>query len=170
MGPGYTSLVWTLPNAVIPKVLKLEPKAFATLVNTAFRNPLTDVEFLLSQISDETGQPLVDFEAESSWGRSSSSNTSSSFPCPPEILQVQEGSRAAFPLRLRNAEYYAAQRVALVGDAAHSIHPLAGQGLNLGLADAQALCSVLAKASENGSDLGTDFFLIIGYDAHMICT
>lgn len=45
-------------------------------------------------------------------------------------------------------------RTVLVGDAAHTIHPLAGQGLNLGLADARSLCKTLEEAVENGADLG----------------
>lgn len=62
--------------------------------------------------------------------------------------------RLKFPLRLLHARDYVRERLALVGDAAHVIHPLAGQGVNLGLADAQALVAVLADAKQAGQDIG----------------
>ncbi len=62
--------------------------------------------------------------------------------------------RLAFPLRLRLAERYAEGRCVLVGDAAHAVHPLAGQGLNLGLRDVACLRSVLATARRRGGDPG----------------
>jgi len=62
-------------------------------------------------------------------------------------------ARAAFPLRRRLAERYVAPRFALIGDAAHVVHPLAGQGVNLGLRDVEELCAVLIDARNVGSDL-----------------
>ena len=64
------------------------------------------------------------------------------------------GERAAFPLRLQRAASYVRPRLALVGDAAHVIHPLAGQGVNLGLLDVGALIDVLTEARTRGEHIG----------------
>jgi 2-octaprenylphenol hydroxylase len=62
-------------------------------------------------------------------------------------------ARAAFPLRLRVAERYIAPRFALIGDSAHVVHPLAGQGVNLGLRDAALLAEVLAAERHDRRDI-----------------
>jgi 2-polyprenylphenol 6-hydroxylase len=67
---------------------------------------------------------------------------------------LQVGPRAAFPLRLQHARAYVRPRLALVGDAAHTIHPLAGQGVNLGFLDAAALAEVLLDAEHGARDIG----------------
>lgn len=65
------------------------------------------------------------------------------------------GPRFSYPLSLTLAESYVAPRVALIGDAAHGVHPIAGQGLNLGLRDVAALAQVLVEARRRGEDIGT---------------
>jgi 2-octaprenylphenol hydroxylase len=62
--------------------------------------------------------------------------------------------RASFPLRRLAAHHYVAQRIALIGDAAHVVHPLAGQGVNLGLLDAAALAQLILEACREREDPG----------------
>lgn len=64
------------------------------------------------------------------------------------------GPRFSYPLTLTLANSYTAPRLALVGDAAHGVHPIAGQGLNLGLRDVAALAEVLVAAHRRGEDIG----------------
>ncbi len=63
-------------------------------------------------------------------------------------------ARAAFPLRLQLAKAYSAGRLVLAGDAAHAVHPLAGQGVNLGFLDVAVLEATLVRAREAGRDIG----------------
>ncbi|MEI4471787.1 FAD-dependent monooxygenase [Frigidibacter sp. MR17.24] len=64
------------------------------------------------------------------------------------------GPRFTYPLGLTLADAYVADRLALVGDAAHGVHPIAGQGLNLGLRDVAALAETLVDAHRRGEDIG----------------
>lgn len=64
------------------------------------------------------------------------------------------GDRFTYPLSLSLANSFVAPRLALVGDAAHGVHPIAGQGLNLGLRDVGALAEVLVQAQRRGEDIG----------------
>jgi 2-octaprenyl-6-methoxyphenol hydroxylase len=69
------------------------------------------------------------------------------------------GRRWSYPLSAMHAHRYADTRLALVGDAAHAIHPIAGQGLNLGFRDAIALSELLISAAQRGEDLGAPSLL-----------
>jgi 2-octaprenyl-6-methoxyphenol hydroxylase len=64
------------------------------------------------------------------------------------------GARFTYPLNLTVADHFVADRVALVGDAAHGMHPIAGQGLNAGLRDVGALVQILTEARQRGEDIG----------------
>jgi 2-octaprenylphenol hydroxylase len=68
---------------------------------------------------------------------------------------TESGEREAWPLQRMHAEHYVIARAALIGDAAHSIHPLAGQGVNLGLLDAATLVEVIIDARQRGKDPGS---------------
>lgn len=65
-----------------------------------------------------------------------------------------EGERHAFPLKMRYARNFVLNRIALVGDAAHTIHPLAGQGVNLGFLDAASLAEEVLALWQKGEDIG----------------
>ena len=70
-----------------------------------------------------------------------------------------ESERQVFPLTGRYARQFAAHRLALVGDAAHTIHPLAGQGVNLGFMDAAELIDELKRLQRQGKDIGQYLYL-----------
>ena len=124
------------------------------MVNAAFRLSPTDLAFMHTHPcspADELSWRLPNTPP--SQGR-----------IPDFAVSVQEGSMASFPLKMRHADSYVGQRLALVGDAAHTIHPLAGQGLNQGQLDIQALHETIAEAVTDGSDIGAPLSLE-GYES-----
>jgi 2-octaprenyl-6-methoxyphenol hydroxylase len=70
-----------------------------------------------------------------------------------------EGPHQSFPLELQIARSFIADRLALVGDAAHAVHPLAGQGLNIGIRDVAALAETLVETARLGLDIGSSITL-----------
>ncbi|BBA37538.1 FAD-binding monooxygenase [Methylocaldum marinum] len=74
---------------------------------------------------------------------------------PPVLGEIKRiSAKGSFPLKRQHALNYSKEGVALIGDAAHMIHPLAGQGVNIGLLDAAALAQVLVGAHKSGRDIG----------------
>jgi ubiquinone biosynthesis monooxygenase Coq6 len=72
---------------------------------------------------------------------------------PPRVVSI-ESKRLSFPLQLQQSSRYTSSRIALIGDSAHTIHPQAGQGLNMGLRDADDLATVILEGLSVGCDIG----------------
>lgn len=72
---------------------------------------------------------------------------------------IKAGQRASYPLSLQKSVREVAGRAVLIGNASHSLHPVAGQGLNLGLRDIATLVDLLAQATQQGSDMGASSLL-----------
>ncbi|KAL4811291.1 hypothetical protein BDV18DRAFT_155897 [Aspergillus unguis] len=150
------TLVWstTVENAAYLK--SLSPGAFIAMVNAAFRLSGPDLQYMMRMERPSTPATDVDenpHDSELTW-RLQHTPAPAQVQLPPLVTGVQENSTASFPLRFRHASSYISPRVALVGDAAHVIHPLAGQGLNLGLGDVASLSSTIEYAVTHGMDVG----------------
>ena len=119
----------------------LSPESLAEEISWRERSHGIDSHSAYSLAADSTGVPPPDADA-----------------LPPLVTSIQPGSAACFPLRFNHADEYlgdgAGARTVLVGDAAHTVHPLAGQGLNLGLGDVKALFGCIHEAVRNGGDVG----------------
>ncbi|XP_055615462.1 ubiquinone biosynthesis monooxygenase COQ6, mitochondrial [Toxorhynchites rutilus septentrionalis] len=136
LSDDLSSMVWSTSVSEAKRLLQLDGISFVAAVNEAFnkrypRNNLLDdiMKNVHSLVSSTTGQRL-----ESA----------------PVVEAVIEKSRAAFPLGLGHTSTYAGQGVCLIGDAAHRVHPLAGQGVNLGFGDVQCLTDILAESNYAG--------------------
>jgi ubiquinone biosynthesis monooxygenase Coq6 len=148
--PGNLStLVWSTTPERAAKLKSLSQKDFVAMVNAGFRLSTTDLEYLHTL---DKGQA-----EEVTWREKHTPVNGQAIPMP--AVDLQAGSVASFPLRMRHADTYTGERVALVGDAAHTIHPLAGQGLNQGQGDAAALVRTIAHAVQTGQDIGSTLAL-----------
>jgi ubiquinone biosynthesis monooxygenase Coq6 len=154
---GYASIVWSVPSAVAKRLKSLNDEEFLAELNGALRAvPKSDQ--ILSSSDPTGGSQILSFLRKELNSVSNtimaSTHLMDPFVLPPEIKCICS-KRISFPLSFQQAKEYVKPRVALIGDAAHSIHPQAGQGLNLGLADAACLSSIIEKAMSSGEDYGT---------------
>ena len=181
LSPTASSLVWSTKPHLAKALLASEPGVLVSMINAAFRLPEVSLRYLHNLIQDSvnTGSPLSSQQLldEISWrershnidSRSAYSLAADTTGVPPEdadalpplVTSIQPGSAASFPLRFNHADEYIGDgpgaRTVLVGDAAHTIHPLAGQGLNMGLGDVEALFHCVEKAVRTGGDIGRYF-------------
>jgi ubiquinone biosynthesis monooxygenase Coq6 len=148
--PGnMATLVWSTTPERAAKLKSLAPSDFVAMVNAGFRLSPTELEYLHAMPSGQ--------EEEVSWRQKHTPVNERSIPM--RVTDVQQGTVASFSLRMRHADTYTGERVALVGDAAHTIHPLAGQGLNQGQGDAAALVRTISQAVKTGQDIGSTLAL-----------
>ncbi|KAG1458945.1 hypothetical protein G6F46_007146 [Rhizopus delemar] len=159
LGEGYASMVWSTYPEIAKALKTVSSHDFCNIVNAAFRMSHVDLKYLYQQI---TSGKACDIGAEYAWRESVAKKSlgeqeifERENSLPPQVVDIQENSRASFPFRLRNAEHYVKDRVALVGDAAHATHPLAGQGLNQGILDVESLSQLIEKGTMEGQDIGS---------------
>ncbi|CCX10832.1 hypothetical protein FPQ18DRAFT_322749 [Pyronema domesticum] len=144
--PGpYATLVWSTTPQHAAALKALAPEDFVAAVNAGFRLSHVDVEYIVSNVT----KGVVD---EFAWREQNTAVDEKRVPA--KAVSVQEKSVANFPLKMRHADSYIAERVALIGDAAHSVHPLAGQGLNQGIGDVRSLAKTVEYAVQHGQDIG----------------
>ena len=143
---AYSSIVWSCPDDVCAELQGLDEAEFINRLNQAFRNPSEAPD--LGRLGDKILP---------------SSLKERQFEMPP-LVDAVHTKRYAFPLMCQNAQSYVGHRMALVGDAAHRVHPLAGQGLNLGLSDVAYLSNVILAAKKSGQDIGDLGHTLSSYD------
>jgi ubiquinone biosynthesis monooxygenase Coq6 len=141
-----SSLVWSTSVEHAKELLRMEPEKFIDALNEAYLKSFTPNNVVTNIMKAVEGV------------LSMNRNKIQQFP--PKVVKLQEGSRAAFPLGFGHASSYVCGGAALIGDAAHRVHPLAGQGVNLGFGDVIVLTEVLADAIYSGSSLDNIQFLL----------
>ncbi|CAH0488638.1 unnamed protein product [Peronospora farinosa] len=157
MRDGYSSVVWSCSADMAKELTALSSDEFVARLNDAYAAPsMTPVppEFPgIPVLSD-----LVQGVHHAAHTIMSAAALSDPFVAPPKAVATV-GHRFAFPLKLKHATKYIKPGLALVGDSAHTIHPLAGQGLNLGLGDVQSLSNLLVEGVKSGENLSSEYFL-----------
>ncbi|EPQ62521.1 Bgt-4737 [Blumeria graminis f. sp. tritici] len=148
--PGnYSTLVWSTTPERADCLKRLNSTDFIAMINAAFRLSPVDISYMHGLDSGQH-EELV-------WRLQHTKVETRKIP--QDVVEVQERSIASFPLKMRHADTYISERVALVGDAAHSIHPLAGLGLNQGQADVESLVKTIKNAVIHGEDIGVSMTL-----------
>ncbi|EGV62857.1 Putative ubiquinone biosynthesis monooxygenase [Yamadazyma tenuis] len=150
------TFVWSAKTEVA-SILKsiTNDKIFVALINAALRLEETDLKYALNklQVNPDDTSVIEDLQ----W-RIELFEPNEQLDIP-VVIGVQPGSRASFPLKMSHADSYVGPRVALIGDAAHTIHPLAGQGLNMGQADVASLVAAIETGIDRGLDIGSTLVL-----------
>ncbi|KAK7828535.1 ubiquinone biosynthesis monooxygenase coq6, partial [Quercus suber] len=144
MGDNFSNIVWTMnPKESTNRKLMNEDE-FVKDVNNAL-----DYGYGPHPTSSLFGSGEM-----FSWPRAGVTlSANDCFEVPPKVIKLAS-ERMVFPLSLRHASDYVSKHVVLIGDAAHTVHPLAGQGVNMGFGDAFALSRVIAEGIAVGSDIG----------------
>nr|XP_039248336.1 ubiquinone biosynthesis monooxygenase COQ6, mitochondrial-like isoform X2 [Styela clava] len=141
----HSSLVWSTSHEHAESLCHMNNDDFVAEVNDAYCR-----EYPRHEIVDKIGGAFKDLMKEISNDHGTLMN---SMQLPPVVSTLQ-GDKAKFPLGLSHCNEYVRPRLAIIGDAAHRVHPLAGQGANLGFGDVACLTKVLETAVYQGEDIG----------------
>lgn len=147
MNNTYSNIVWTTSPETAEALKAMSNEHFVAAANKALIEDFGPKPG--SKIAEVVGSVVASTPLLGAIGPSAAEQ----FQDPPRIVECVT-DRLSFPLSLMHASVYAGHRVALVGDAAHTVHPLAGQGVNLGFGDAASLVRVVQKGIEIGHDIG----------------
>ncbi len=148
--PGKLStLVWSTTPERAALLKSLAPEDFTAMVNAAFRLGPVDLSYMHTL---KSGQ-----KDEYEWRIKHTAYEAKHVP--QTVTAVQPGTVASFPLKFRHADTYIGERVALIGDAGHTTHPLAGQGLNQGQGDVESLVKCIEYSVDHGRDIGVQMSL-----------
>ncbi|CAF3941334.1 unnamed protein product [Rotaria sp. Silwood2] len=145
----HSSLVWTVPKSMHKTLMQLSDEQFVAEINKAFT----------SDVYKQSGTISITERIRSYWQKLIPVSPTT-FQYPPVIINIEPRSRAAFPLTLLNANQYARPRLVLIGDSAHRIHPMAGQGVNMGFGDVLCLINILEQAVRDGADFSSLTYLV----------
>lgn len=151
------TIVWLLTPELADVLLKTSERIFAELLNAAMTLDEVSLDFIYAKLrQDPTDASVLEDIA---WRqlRLKVADLETNYPLP--VVEVVKGLRARFPLKMLHADTYTGRRCALVGDAAHTVHPLAGQGLNMGQGDVEQLVTALESGVRRGLDIGLSLVL-----------
>ncbi|XP_015171176.1 PREDICTED: ubiquinone biosynthesis monooxygenase COQ6, mitochondrial [Polistes dominula] len=143
-----SSLVWSLTTKEAKNLMKISEEEFVDNINKA-----------LWKVYPKDGIVESGMKALQQLLQGLSLQSGISRQLPPSVSKIVEGSRAAFPLGFGHSVSYVAPGTVLIGDAAHRVHPLAGQGVNLGFGDIIDLVKILADTVSDGSVFGNMLYL-----------
>ncbi|KAL0269153.1 UNVERIFIED_CONTAM: hypothetical protein PYX00_006975 [Menopon gallinae] len=139
-----SSLVWSVTTKEGKELMQLSDECFVDAINDALWK-VYPKDIFVQRASEVTTKTLEFFMLNSGAVRQ----------LPPSVAGIIPKSRVAFPLGFGHATEYIAPGVALIGDAAHRVHPLAGQGVNLGFGDVRCLSQALADGVYIGKPIGS---------------
>ncbi|CCE62098.1 hypothetical protein TPHA_0B04290 [Tetrapisispora phaffii CBS 4417] len=157
------TLVWSTTDELSELLLSIKEEEFTALINAAFVLDNADMKYYYKHLQNKsmTSKQLIDdvtYRIDEEFAKlPNESDIDEKYPT--KVKMILGPSRARFPLKMFHADKYCTDRIVLLGDAAHATHPLAGQGLNMGQGDTEALVDALEKASKRGLDIGSELAL-----------
>lgn len=151
------TFVWSCTPKLAEILMKVDDEIFPRLIDAAMTLEEVDLNYIYKKLDNNPADTLVLEEIEWRTSLIPEEDLDEKYPVP--TCKLNPGSKARFPLKYFHADTYIAPRVALVGDAAHTVHPLAGQGLNMGQTDVALLVEALEKGVDRGLDIGSTLVL-----------